>query len=159
MPATRLGTVWKDWRERRMLAARRRRTRPATSFSAISGLRDEQVADVVGGQRQQGAVGDRLGRGGAAVAVEHRQLAEDLPRPERRQRDRPAVGMFAGDAEAAFADDVAGVGAVALVEDARPGREGSGHGDLGEALQLSLLEIREERNAPQQLDRASALCP
>ena len=42
MPATRLGTVWKDWRERRALAARRRRTSPATSFSAISGFRDSR---------------------------------------------------------------------------------------------------------------------
>ena len=117
------------------------------------GIAAEQAADVAGGQRQQGAVGDRLGRSGAFVAVEHRQLAEDLPRPERRQRDRPPVGVFAGDAEAAFADDVAGVGAVALMEDARPGRERPGHGDLGEALQLALLEVREERHAPQQLDR------
>ena len=48
------------------------------------------------------------------------------------------------------------------MEDARPGREGSGHGDVGEALQLSFLEIREERDAPQQLDRArlpSSLTP
>ena len=36
-PATRLGTVWKDWREIRSLAVRRRRTSAATSFTVMSG--------------------------------------------------------------------------------------------------------------------------
>ena len=49
-------------------------------------------------------------------------------------------------------DDVAGVGAVALVEDPGPGGEGARHGDVREALQLGFVEIGEERHALQQLD-------
>jgi hypothetical protein len=43
---------------------------------------------------------------------------------------------------------------VALVKDAGAGGEGAGHGNVGEALQLSLLEVGEERHAAQQLHRA-----
>src|SRR5262249_36196593 len=100
------------------------------------------------------AVLERLDAGRADLAVEHRQLAEDVARAECREGYRPAVGMLAGDAEAAGADDVAGVGMGALVEDAGRGRERAGDGDQGEALELALLEIREEWHAAQQLDRA-----
>ena len=118
------------------------------------GVAGEQRAHVVGRQRQQLALGQRLGAGRALVAVEHRQLAEDLARAERGEGDRPAVGVFAGDPEAALLDDVAGVGVVALVEDPGPGRKGARHGDVREALQLPLLQVGEERHALQQLDRA-----
>src|SRR4029079_13522031 len=88
------------------------------------------------------------------VAVEHRQLAEDLAGAQGGQGDRPAVGVLAGDAEASLLDDVAGVGVSALVENAGPGREGAGHGHVREALELALLEVGEQRHAPQQLDCA-----
>ena len=103
------------------------------------------------------AVGERLGAGRAEVAVEHRQLPEDLARAERGERYRATVGVLAGDPEAAFADDVAGVGTVPLVEDPGPGREGARHGDAREPLQLVLFEIGEERHAAQQLYRAEDL--
>ena len=47
------------------------------------------------------------------------------------------------------ADDVAGVGVVALVEDPGGGGEGARHRDPREALQLVLLEVGEERHAAQ----------
>jgi hypothetical protein len=112
------------------------------------------LREIVGWQRQQLPLGQGLGAGRALVAVEHRQLAEDLAGTEGGEGDRTAVGVFAGDAEAAVLDDVAGVGIVALVEDPGPGREGPRHGDVREALQLPLLQVGEERHAPQQLDRA-----
>src|SRR5262249_56533820 len=87
----------------------------------------EQRPHLVRRQRQQLAVLERLDAGRADLAVEHRQLAEDVARAECREGYRPAVGMLAGDAEAAGADDVAGVRMVALVEDAgrRPARTGN----------------------------------
>src|SRR5262249_21153797 len=65
-----------------------------------------------------------------------------------------AVGVLAGDAEAAAADDVAGVGMVPLVEDPGRSRERAGDRDQREALELGLLEVGEERHAAKQLDRA-----
>ena len=108
-------------------------------------------------QRQQLAVDQGFDAGRADLAVEHRELAEDVPRAEGREGDRPPIGVLAGDPEASRADDVAGVGAVALMEDAGRGREGAGDGDPGEALQLPLLEVGEERHAAQQLDRGLRL--
>src|SRR6187549_450535 len=121
------------------------------------GVAGEQRPHLAGRQGEQLAVAERFDAGRANLAVEHCQLAEDVAGAERRQRDRAAVGVLAGDAEAALADDVAGVGAIALVEDAGGGWEGARHGDAREALQLPLLEVGEERHAPQQLDRAQAL--
>ncbi len=117
----------------------------------------EQGLDVDRRQRQQLAIGKRLGAGRAEVAVEHRQLAEDLARAERGEGDRAPVGVLAGNPEAALADDVAGVGAISLVEDPRPGRERARHRDPREPLQLPFLEVGEERHAAQQLNRTPAL--
>ena len=118
------------------------------------GVAGEQRPHLAGGQGQQLAVDERFDAGRADLAVEHRQLAEDVAGAERGEGDRAPVGVLAGDAEAARADDVAGVGVVALVEDPRRGGEGARHRDPREALELLLLEVGEERHAAQQLDRA-----
>ena len=99
----------------------------------------EQRPHVGAGQRQQLAVVERLDAGRAHLAVEHRQLAEDVAGAEVGERDRPPVGVLAGDPEAAAADDVAGVGVVALVKDAGAAGKGARHGDPREAVQLVAL--------------------
>ena len=124
----------------------------------ISGMAGEQRPHVAGRQRQQLAVGERLDAGRADLAVEHRQLAEDVARAEGGEGDRAAVGVLAGDAEAALADDVAGVGVVALVEDAGRGAgKSAARRPCEKRSSSSLLEVGEERHAAQQLDRPLAL--
>src|SRR3954452_18715878 len=59
---------------------------------------------------------DGLDRGRAALVVEHRQLAEEVARAERRQRDRAAVWMLADRPRVPDLDDVARVAGVALPE-------------------------------------------
>ena len=87
----------------RSFASRRRRVSATTSFSAISGCSRIRRAHVHRGQGQQLGVLGGLDAGGAALAVEHRELAEDRARPEGRQRDRPAVGVLADHPAAAAA--------------------------------------------------------
>ena len=113
----------------------------------------EQRPHLARRQGEQLAVGESFDAGRAHLAVEHRQLAEDVTVAERGQRDRAPVGVLPGDPEAAVADDVAGIGVVALVEDPGRGGKGTGDGDAREALQLALLEVGEERHAAQQLNR------
>ena len=89
-------------------------------------MRGDHPPDVGGRQPEQLGVGERLDARGAHAAVEHRQLAEDVAGPERRERDRAAVGVLARNAKVALADDVAGVGVIALVEDPHALRERAG---------------------------------
>jgi len=56
----------------------------------------DQHAHVRRRQRQQLGVLGGLDAGGAALPIEHRQLAEDGTRAERRQRDHPPVGVLPG---------------------------------------------------------------
>src|SRR6478736_2865928 len=112
----------------------------------------DQVAHVGGGQRQELGVLHRLDAGGAPLAVEHRQLAKDRAGAERRQRDHAAIGVLARDATAPPADDVAGVAGVAFMEDPRLTREAAGDGHLGDLIELLRGELREQRNAPEELD-------
>ena len=92
--ATRLWTVWNDWRERRSLASRRRRPSEAISLIARSGWSREQAPHVRTEDRDRLAVLDRLDGRRARLAAEHRELAEDLARPELRERDRATVGVL-----------------------------------------------------------------
>ena len=66
---------------------------------------------------------DRLDGRRAALVLEHRQLAEEVVRAERRERDRAPVARVAHRPGAAGADHVTGVARVALAEHApRPAR-------------------------------------
>ena len=151
-PATRLGTVWKDWREIRSFASRRRRVSATTSFSAISGCSRISARMSVAGSASSSVSSSCLDAGGATLAVEHRQLAEDRAGPEGRQRDHAAVGVLAGDPAAAAAgrcsrrrrDRPRG----------RPGcrREAARDRDLRDPLELLRRELREQRHAAEELD-------
>src|SRR3954451_21186912 len=87
-----------------------------------------------------------------ALAVEHRELAEDRARTESGQRDYAPVRVLADYPAAPGADDVAGVARVALVEDPRVRRIATGDRDLRHAVELLGRELREERHTAQELD-------
>jgi hypothetical protein len=70
---------------------------------------DEQAAHVGAEDCDRLDLVDRLHGGRPPLVVEHRQLTEDVPGPEGRERDRAAVGMAAHGAGVAGAHDVAGV--------------------------------------------------
>ena len=55
-------------------------------------------------------------------------------------------------ARVTLAHDVAGVARVALAEDHLAGLEAARHGELGDPLEVALLERREHGHAPEQLD-------
>ncbi len=95
---------------------------------------------------------DRLDGGGAALVLEHRQLAEDVSGPERRERDRAPVAVAAHRARLPLAHDVAGVALIALAEDRLAGLEAPGDGHLRDPLEVAGLERREHRHPPEQLD-------
>ena len=108
--ATRLWTVWKDWLARRSLVARRRR--PSADDELHRDLRVSRISRRMSGaeDRERLDLVDRLDRGRAALVVEHRQLAEDVARPEGGQRDLAPVGVLADGACVAVADHVTRVG-------------------------------------------------
>ena len=84
------------------MVSRSRRVSAAISFTAISGWSASSAPHVGGGQGQQLGVGERLDARRAGLAVEHRQLAEDVARAERGEGDRAPVGVLAGDPEVAL---------------------------------------------------------
>jgi hypothetical protein len=98
---------------------------------------------------------DRFHGRRAQLVLEHRQLAEDVTRPERRQRDRASVPVCAGGAGVALADDVAGVAGVALAEDDLTGLEAARHRHLGDSLQVADRERGEHGHPAEQLDHVS----
>ena len=155
-PATRLGTVWKDWRRDPLVRLPQPAGQRDDQLLGHLGVLADQRAHVAGRQGEQLGVLGRLDAGRARLAVEHRELAEDRAGPEVGERDRPAVGVLAGHPAASVADDVAGVPGVALVEDAGVGRKAARDRDLGDALELGLGQLREQRHSPQQLDDAFA---
>src|SRR5215207_9844650 len=104
------------------------------------GPKDRERVEVVG----------RLHRCRAALGVEHRQLAEDVARAERRQRDLATVRVLAQRAGVAAADDVAGVGVVALAEHDLTCLEAAGDGDRGDLFEVPAAELLEDRDASQQ---------
>src|SRR5439155_16734575 len=112
------------------------------------------AADVGGGQGQQLALAERLDARRTDLAVEHRELAEDIPWPEVGERDRPPVGMLAGHPEGTGADDEAGVGMVYLVKHPRRLRIATPPVDAREAIQLLLVQLREQGDPAEELDGA-----
>ena len=125
--ATRLWTVWKDWLASRSLVVRSRRDSEAGERDRELRAPQHQPAHVRAEDREHVERVDRLDRGRAALVVEHRQLAEDVARAERRERDLAAVGVLADRSRVAGADEVARVRLVALAEDRpRPRRSAAG---------------------------------
>ena len=86
--ATRLWTVWKDWRARRSLVSRRRRPSATTSLTAISGCSRSRRRMSAPRIAIASSCVERLDGRRAPLVVEHRQLAEDVARAEVRERDR-----------------------------------------------------------------------
>ena len=115
--ATRLWTVWKDWRARRSLATRRRRPSEMTSFGAMSGcsrIRRRMSAPrmpTTSVSSTTSTVAERFSSSNIASSPKM------SPGAEARQRDRAAVRVLADRAGLAGAHDVARVAVVALAED------------------------------------------
>ncbi len=94
---------------------------------------------------------DRLHRRGAALVLEHRELAEDVARAERRERDRAPVAVRADRARVPIAHDVAGVAGVAFAEHDLTWRELARHRHLRDPLEVAALERRERGHPSEQL--------
>ena len=112
----------------------------------------QEPAHVVAEDRAGADPVDRLHGGGAALVVEHRQLAEEVARAEGRQGDRAPVGMLADGARVAAADDVAGVAGIALAKDDLPRLEAARHGKLRDAGELARAERLEDGDAREEGD-------
>ena len=94
---------------------------------------------------------DRLDGGRAELVLEHRQLAEEVARPEGRKRDRAPVAMLADGARVALANHVAGVAGVALAEHDLARLEAARHRQLGYPLEVAHHEGGEHGHPPEQL--------
>ena len=113
------------------------------SFTAISAC--SRISRRMSGPRIASAVElvDRLDGRRPALVVEHRQLAEDLARAERRERELAPVGVLADRPRVPAADDVARVRGVALAEDGLAGAEAAGHRHRGDGAELRRAELGE----------------
>ena len=87
----------------------------------------------------------RGGIGGAALAVEHRDLAEQIARPQKIQGQPAAVGGAGFDPDLAAADPEQGVAGVALLEQHLADPELLGMAETGYPLQFIGAEVREHR--------------
>ena len=150
-PATRLETFWKDCRAMRALASRSFSPRRRQQLHRDLGVLVQQPLQVARQDRDRAHVVDRLDGGGADLAAEHRQLAEDLARAQVGERDRAPVRVLAGDARLAPLEHVARVAGVALAQDDRARRVAARHRDARDLLQLGLRQLGEQRHAAQQL--------
>ena len=116
--ATRLCTVWKDWRVEPLVG--RPQPPPERDHELDGDLGVARAADVriaEPGIAMVRELVERLDGGRAALVVEHRELAEDVARAEARERDHATVGVLADRAGVAGAHDVTRVRVVALAED------------------------------------------
>ena len=102
---------------------------------------------------------DRLGRGRARLAAEHRQLAEQHARAQLGERDHAPVLVLAREHHGARAQQVAGVAHVALAEDHLAPFPVPWNGYLGHLVQLARLEIAEDLGAGEQSSRVLARWP
>ena len=85
------------------------------------------------------------GIGGAALAVEHRDLAEQVARAHEIQGQPPAVGGPGFDPDLAAADPEQRVAAVALLEQDLADAKLLGVAEAGYPVQLVGAEVREHR--------------
>ncbi len=86
-----------------------------------------------------------VGVRGAALAVEHRDLAEQVARAHEIQRQPAAVGGAGLDPDLAAADPEQGIAGVALLEQHLAGREMLGVAEAGDPLQFVGAQVREHR--------------
>jgi hypothetical protein len=77
------------------LACRSRRPERDDDLAGQVGVLAHEPAHVGAEDRDGAHVVEGVDGGRAALVVEHRQLAEDVARPELREGDRAAVGVLA----------------------------------------------------------------
>lgn len=120
------------------------------------GVLTQQAAHVRAENRDDLRRLDGLDRRRASLVVEHRQLSEDVARPEVGQRDRPPIAIAPEGAQLTRPHDVTRVAVVALVEDdlARPILPG--HRDLGDARELGVAQRLERGDVVEQRDRVAS---
>src|SRR5581483_11007761 len=118
----------------------------------------QQAVHVGAEDRDRLGVLRRLHRGRAALAVQHRHLAEDVAWTEVGQGDRAPIGMLPDRPRPSGADDEARAALVACPEYDRPGLELAGHRHLRHVRQVLSGERGEDRNSTQQRDRVLAAC-
>ena len=150
--ATRLWTVWNDWRASRSLVSRKRRPSDASELDRDLRVLAQQAAHVAAEDRDRLGVVERLDRRRAPLVVEHRQLAEDVAGTEVGERDRAAVGVLAHGASSAVAHDVTRAALVALAEDDLSGYELARNRDFRHARKLVLAQLGEHGDGAKQRD-------
>jgi hypothetical protein len=95
---------------------------------------------------------DRFDGGRAALVLEHGQLAEDVSRPECRERDRATVAVGAHGPGVPLSHDIARVAGIALAEDDLAWLEVPWERHLGDPLEVGGLERGERWHPSEQLD-------
>ena len=105
----------------------------------------EQAANVACRQGEELGLGERLDARGTRLAVEHRELAEDVARSEGGKRDRSSVGMLSRHTQVAGAHHEAGVRVISLVEDTDPRWERARDRDSRDPFEVLAGELGEER--------------
>ena len=96
---------------------------------------------------------DRFHRRRALLVLEQRQLAEDVARTERCERQRAPTRVGADRPCSPRAHDVARVARVALAKHDLSHVEVTWHGELRDPLQVLAHQRREHRYPPEELDR------
>jgi hypothetical protein len=115
------------------------------------GVLDHQPTHVRAEHRHHTRLLNRFNRSRAALVLEQRQLAEDVTRAERRERDYAPTGVLACRTGATGADDVAGVARVALAEHNLARLKRARNREIGDPLQVLVFERGEHRHAREQL--------
>ncbi len=115
------------------------------SLTATRGSRSRMAEKILPPQHEQFGRLARHRVRGAALAVEHRDLAEQFAGPEEIQRQPAAVGGAGLDPDLAAADPEQGIAGVALLEQHLAGAELLGVAKAGYPLQFVGAQIREHR--------------
>src|SRR5262245_7777179 len=118
------------------------------------GLGLQQREEVAAEENRELAGVERARLRRARRAVEERELAEEPPRAEFR--DRTLRAALAADQHAAGAHDVQGIALLALVEDHLAGEVFALVQHALHDLELAQREVREERQRPQVLELAAS---
>ncbi len=119
------------------------------NFTAIAGLALEEAEEIVAPDDEK--LGLFLGHriGGARLAVERRDLAEQIPGSEKIERQLPAAGGARLDANLASADAVERVAAVALLEQNLARGEMLGMAQRRDLIECFGAQIGEQRIQPE----------
>ena len=115
------------------------------SLTATRGSRSRMGEEILAPQHEQfGRLARRRVRG-AALAVEHRDLAEQIARAHEIQGQPAAVGGAGLDPDLAAAHPEQGIAGVALLKQHLAEREMLGVAKAGDPLQFVGAEVREHR--------------